>query len=192
MIRPSRANEPAARGAGGEITLRRADKADMARISAIYGHFVAAETASFELEPPNAREMARRWRSLADAGYPYIVAVSEGVVAGYAHVGPYRARPAYGSTVESTVYVAPEWQRRGIGRRLLARLIEQATAMGFRQMIAIIGGSEHLASIELHRGQGFRHVGTLRAVGYKHGRWLDSVLMQRPLGPAAATPPERG
>lgn len=173
----------------GDITIRAATEADMARICAIYGHSVATETASFELEPPGEQEMARRWRALADAGYPYIVAISRGSVAGYAYAGPYRSRPAYRHAVECTVYVAPEAQRSGIGRRLLERLIEEAEACGFRQMIAIIGGSEHRASIELHRALGFALVGTLRAVGRKHDAWLDTVLMQRALGDGNATPP---
>ncbi len=174
-----------------DITVRPATEADMVRISAIYGHSVATETASFELEPPDRRELERRWRALTDAGYPYIVAVDEGDVVGYAYVGPYRPRPAYRNTVENTVYVAREAQRRGIGRLLLERLIEEAESVGFRQMIAVIGGSEHVASIELHRKLGFTLVGTLSAVGYKHATWLDTVLMQRALGPAASAPPER-
>ncbi|MGI9385516.1 MAG: GNAT family N-acetyltransferase [Methyloligellaceae bacterium] len=175
----------------GEITIREAMEADMARISAIYGRSVETETASFELEPPDEREMAKRWRALVDAGYPYIVAADQGAVVGYAYVGPYRSRPAYRHVVECTVYIAPEVQRRGVGRRLLQELIEQTEACGFRQMIAIVGGSEHRASIEFHRALGFDVVGTLRAVGHKHGTWLDTVFLQRALGAGSTTPPER-
>lgn len=174
----------------GQITIRTAVRADMARISAIYGHWVENGTASFELEAPDEREMVRRWQALVDGGYPYIVAADGEAVAGYAYAGPYRARPGYRFTVECAVYIAPEQQRRGVGRRLLERLIEAAEARGFRQMIAIVGGSEHHASIELHRAVGFDVIGTLRGVGRKHGGWLDSVLMQRALGSGSATPPE--
>jgi L-amino acid N-acyltransferase YncA len=134
--------------------------------------------------------MARRMNELMGKGFPYIVEEIEGELAGYAYVGPYRARPAYRFTVEDTVYIAPDMQRRGLGRVLLAALIEAAAAAGYRQMIAVIGDStEQAASIGLHEALGFRHVGVLQDVGYKHGRWLDSVLMQRALGPGATTNP---
>jgi phosphinothricin acetyltransferase len=173
------------------ITLRPARLADIAAITRIYAHAVAHGTASFELEPPDEAEMARRQRTLLEAGYPYIVAEMDGAVSGYAYAGPYRARPAYKWCVENSVYVAPEFQRRGIGKVLLLRLIEEAEQSGFRQMIAVIGDSAQTASIAVHRAAGFTMVGTLRSVGFKFGQWLDTPLMQRPLGAGDTTLPEK-
>jgi phosphinothricin acetyltransferase len=153
---------------------------DLAVITGIYDHAVRHGTASFELEPPDEKEMTRRFGTLRDGGYPYLVAEIEGEIAGYAYAGPYRARPAYHWTVEDSIYVAPRSHRRGVGRALIERLIAEAEAAGFRQMIAVIGDSANAGSIELHRGAGFRMVGTFDNVGFKFGRWLDSVLMQRP------------
>jgi phosphinothricin acetyltransferase len=146
--------------------------------------------ASFELEPPSLDEMARRYSSLAAAGYPYVVAhdANERVV-GYAYASAYRSRPAYRHAVEDSIYVAPDASGQGVGRRLLAALIDLCVARGDRQMIAIIGGSDNAASIALHARLGFVEAGRLHAVGRKFGRWIDSVLMQRPLGEAALTPP---
>jgi L-amino acid N-acyltransferase YncA len=123
--------------------------------------------------------MVRRQRTIIEAGYPYLVAQAEGAVLGYAYAGPYRARPGYRWSVENSVYVAVEALRRGIGRALLDALVAEAERRGFRQMIAVIGDSVQTPSIALHRAAGFRLVGTLEAVGFKHGRWLDTVLMQR-------------
>jgi len=162
---------------------------DLAVITGIYDHAVRHGTASFELEPPDEKEMTRRFGTLRDGGYPYLVAEIEGEIAGYAYAGPYRARPAYHWTVEDSIYVAPRSHRRGVGRALIERLIAEAEAAGFRQMIAVIGDSANAGSIELHRGAGFRMVGTFDNVGFKFGRWLDSVLMQRPLGAGATTDP---
>ncbi|MGE5536293.1 MAG: N-acetyltransferase family protein, partial [Acidobacteriota bacterium] len=120
---------------------------------------------------------------------PYIVAEIDGAVAGYAYASLYRTRPAYRFTVENSVYVAPELHRRGIGRKLLEQLIEECTARGFRQMIAVIGDSNQAASIALHKACGFEPVGTLKNIGYKFDRWLDTPLMQRALGPGATTKP---
>jgi L-amino acid N-acyltransferase YncA len=171
------------------ITLRPAAAADLVAITAIYAHAVRHGTASFEIEPPDETEMTRRWRTLVDKGYPYIVAEVAGGIAGYAYAGPYRARPAYHWSVEDSIYVAPAEQRRGVGGALLARLIDEAEQRGFRQMIAVIGDSQQVPSIELHRAAGFRLIGTIENVGFKFGRWLDSVLMQRALGPGATTLP---
>jgi phosphinothricin acetyltransferase len=147
-------------------------------------------TASFELEPPDETEMARRQRTLIDGGFPYLVAERGGALVGYAYAGLYRVRPAYRYTVEDSVYVAPEAHRQGVGRALLDALIARCTDAGFRQMIAVIGDSTlQAASINLHAAAGFRLIGTLDAVGYKHGRWLDSVYMQRALGAGGAAPP---
>jgi len=171
------------------ISIRDADLTDIPAITHIYAHAVRNGTASFELDPPDEAEMARRWCALRAGGYPYFVAVRDGAVAGYAYAGPYRARPAYRWSVEDSIYIDPAAQRRGIGRALLDRLIAEAQARGFRQMIAVIGDAAQTPSIELHRAAGFRLVGTLESVGFKFGRWLDSVLMQRALGPGATKPP---
>src|SRR5262249_38130558 len=154
-----------------------------------YAHAVRFGTASFEIEPPDEAEMTRRQRALIDNGYPYLVAESGGTVLGYAYAGPYRARPAYRFSVENSIYVAPEAHRGGVGRLLLDRLIAEAETRGYRQMIAVIGDSAQAASIGLHRAAGFRMIGNIEAVGFKHGRWLDSVLMQRALGPGDSTMP---
>ncbi len=171
------------------IPIRPAHPHDLAAITAIYDHAVRYGTASFEIEPPDEREMARRYEALRAGGYPYLVAEIGGDIAGYAYAGPYRERPAYHWCVEDSIYIAPQSQRRGIGRALLDRLIAEAEAGGFRQMIAVVGDSANTGSIELHRRAGFRMVGTFDNVGFKFGRWLDSVLMQRPLGVGATTKP---
>jgi L-amino acid N-acyltransferase YncA len=171
------------------MLLRPARPGDLAAITAIYDHAVRYGTASFELDPPDDGEMARRYESLRAGGYPYLVAEVDGAVAGYAYAGPYRARPAYHWSVEDSIYIAPNAQGRGIGRALIERLVAEAEAGGFRQMIAVIGDSANTASIELHRRAGFRLIGTFENVGFKFGRWLDSVLMQRPLGKGATVDP---
>jgi phosphinothricin acetyltransferase len=174
-----------------EFTNRAATETDIPAITAIYAEAVAKGLASFEIVPPDEREMAMRMRALVDGGFAYLVAEAEGAVLGYGYAGPYRARPGYRNTVENSIYLAAAARGRGIGGVLLRRLIEESTARGFRQMIAVIGDSENLASIRLHKAAGFTLVGTLKDVGYKHGRWLDSVLMQRGLGPGATEPPSR-
>jgi L-amino acid N-acyltransferase YncA len=171
------------------MAIRPAQPRDLAVITAIYDDAVRHGTASFELDPPDQIEMARRYEMLRAGGYPYLVAELDGDIVGYAYAGPYRARPAYRWSVEDSIYVASQAQRRGIGRALLARLLAEAEAGGFRQMIAVIGDSANTGSVELHRAAGFRLVGTFENVGFKFGRWLDSVLMQRPLGPGATTKP---
>jgi L-amino acid N-acyltransferase YncA len=172
------------------LAIRPAKTSDIPAITRIYAHAVERGTASFELTPPDEAEMARRMNDLVGNGYPYLVAEIGGVLHGYAYVGPYRPRPAYRLTVEDSVYIAPDSHRRGVGRALLAALIEVAEARSFRQMIAVIGDStKQASSIGLHAAAGFRHVGILESVGFKHGRWLDSVLMQRALGPGGKTAP---
>jgi L-amino acid N-acyltransferase YncA len=170
--------------------IRPAKISDIPAITRIYAPAVEHGTASFELDAPDEAEMARRMGELVSKGFPYIVAEIDGMLAGYAYAGPYRSRPAYRHTIENSVYIAPDIHRRGIGRALLAALIETCEARGFRQMIAVIGDStKQPASIRLHEALGFRHVGILDNVGFKHGRWLDSVLMQRELRGGAATEP---
>jgi phosphinothricin acetyltransferase len=173
------------------IEIRPATPEDIEGVHAIYAHEVARGTASFELVPPDIEEIRRRFQSLKDGGYPYLVAVGENdAVVGYAYAGPYRTRPGYRFSVENSVYVAEGAQRRGIATRLLDAIITECELLGFRQMVAIIGDSAHLASIELHRKAGFRLVGNIENVGYKFERWLDSVIMQRALGPGATTAPD--
>ena len=170
--------------------VRPAAPADIPAITRIYAHAVRHGTASFELDPPDEAEMLRRQRTLLDAGYPYLVAESDGAVAGYAYAGPYRARPAYRFSVENSIYIAPDMHRRGIGRVLLERLIAECETRGYRLMIAVIGDSAQTPSIELHRAAGFKLVGALEGVGYKFDRWLDTVLMQRALGKGRSAPPD--
>jgi L-amino acid N-acyltransferase YncA len=160
--------------------IRAATEADIPVITAIYAHAVRFGTATFEIDPPGDAEMARRLRDLA--GFPYLVAEFDGRVRGYAYAARYRTRIAYRYTLEDSIYIDPEFHRRGMGRLLLDRLISESAERGFRQMVAVIGDSAQVASIALHCAAGFRMVGTLDAVGYKFGRWLDTVLMQRPLG----------
>jgi len=171
------------------VTIRPATPADIPAITRIYEHAVRHGTASFELEAPDEAEMLRRMRALVDGGFPYIAAEVDGLLAGYAYAGPYRPRRAYRFSVEDSIYIDPGAQRRGVGRALLAHLIEACERRGFRQMVAVIGDSAQTPSIELHRALGFRMVGTVENVGYKFGRWLDSVNMQRALGPGATTKP---
>jgi phosphinothricin acetyltransferase len=181
--------ETADRTSMSEISVRTAATDDLAAITRIYAHAVRHGTASFEIEPPGRDEMARRFEALAAGGFPFLVADHDGAVAGYAYAGPYRGRPAYRWTVEDSIYVAADCWRRGIGRALLDRLIQDAERRGFRQMIAVIGDSHQPGSIALHAAAGFRTIGTFDSVGFKFGRWLDSVLMQRALGPGATTEP---
>jgi phosphinothricin acetyltransferase len=172
------------------MLIRTATPADIPAITRIYAQAVAHGTASFELEPPDEVEMARRMESLLAGGFPYLAAEHDGALAGYAYAGPYRARPAYRFTVENSVYVAPQFLRRGVGKALLEALIEASTEHGFRLMIAVIGDSQQAASIGVHKAAGFSHVGVLENVGYKFGRWLDTVHMQLPLGDGARTAPK--
>ena len=164
---------------------------DLPAITAIYRHHVLHGLASFEEEAPPLEEMAKRRAGYLTAGYPYIVAEAEGRVLGYAYVSAYRPRPAYRFSVENSIYIDQEARRGGIGSALLPVLIERCTALGYRQMIAVIGDIANLASIGLHAKFGFREIGTIRSVGFKHGRWVDSVLMQRELGEGDGTLPVR-
>jgi phosphinothricin acetyltransferase len=172
-----------------KIIIRPALPGDIGAITRIYADAVLHGTASFEIEPPDEAEMLRRQNTLLSNGYPYFAAEIEGRVAGYAYAGPYRARPAYRWSVEDSVYVAPQMHRKGIGALLLRALIAASEQRGYRQMIAVIGDSAQTASIAVHERAGFRHIGTLRSVGFKHGKWLDTVLMQRALGQGDTSSP---
>lgn len=173
------------------ISIRPARPDDLTRITAIYAHAVTSGTASYELEPPSQDEMAARFGVLEAGGFPYLVAEDRGAVAGYAYAGPFRPRRAYRFMVEDSIYIAPDAQGRGLGRLLLARLVEECTTLGFRQITAVIGdGARNLASVRLHERAGFRHAGTLEGSGYKHGRWLDTVFMQLALNGGAGAPPD--
>lgn len=172
-----------------DILIRAADLNDVSAITRIYDHAVRHGTASFEIEPPDEAEMERRLRPLMDGGYPCLVAEEGTDVVGFAYAAPYRPRLAYRWSVEDSVYIAPDFHRHGVGRALLARLIADCEARGFRQMIAVIGDSAQAPSIALHRALGFHNVGTIENVGFKFGRWLDTVVMQRPLGKGAASAP---
>ncbi len=174
-----------------ELTLRDARESDMPAVQAIYAHHVIHGTASFELEPPTLEQMLQRRADICANGLPYLVAERDGEVVGYAYATPYRPRPAYRFTVEDSVYVREGMAGFGIGHALLAAVIQHCTASGRRQMVAIIGNSENSASIRLHTRLGFRQVGVFESVGFKHGRWLDTVIMQRELGEGASTTPDR-
>lgn len=160
------------------LIVRDAAAADIAAITAIYRHHVVHGVASFETDPPDETEMTRRYAGVVSADLPFLVAEREGLVIGYAYVGPYRTRPAYRNSVENSVYVHADHHGLGAGKALMAELIVRCRAAGRRQMNAIIGDSANTASIRLHETFGFRNVGTLTDVGFKHGRWLDSVIMQ--------------
>ncbi|MEK0082221.1 N-acetyltransferase family protein [Benzoatithermus flavus] len=164
-----------------EIRLRPAEPADLPAIHAIYAPEVLEGTATFELEPPDVEELGRRLAKVRALGLPWLVAELEGKVAGYAYAAPHRDRPAYRFTMEDSVYIARPARGRGIGRALLAAVVEESRRAGIRQMVAVIGDSANAGSIALHAACGFVHAGTLRAVGYKFGRWIDTILMQRAL-----------
>ena len=166
-------------------------EADMQAITEIYRYHVLHGLASFENEPPSLADMCRRRADVLAKGLPYVVADIDGMIGGYAYAGTYRPRAAYRDTVENSVYLRHDLARRGIGRELLDALIRECEARDLRQMIAVIGDSGNIASIRLHERCGFRLAGTLFGVGYKHGTWLDSVLMQRTLGAGETTPPGR-
>lgn len=169
--------------------VRPAKPGDLPAITAIYRPAVLTGTATFETEPPDEAEMAARFAQITGAGHPYLVAEEAGEVVGYAYASWFRTRPAYRFTVEDSIYLSASAQGRGIGRRLLAELVTSCEAHGFRQMVAVIGDSGNIGSIALHRALGFQMCGTLPSTGFKVGRWLDTVLMQRALGEGAHSHP---
>jgi L-amino acid N-acyltransferase YncA len=172
-----------------DVEIRVASATDLPAITEIYRHAVLFGTATFELDPPDVAEMTRRFEALTSGGFPYLVAAQDGRAVGYAYAGPYRPRPAYRFTVEDSIYLAPAVQHRGVGTALLRRLIEQSEARGYRQMIGIVGDSTNAGSIGVHHKCGFQMLGTHPNVGFKFGRWLDIVMMQRALGDGANTLP---
>ncbi len=171
------------------MIIRPVTDADLEVVTAIYGHHVLHGLGTFEETPPAVEEMARRIATVSSHGLPYLVAEDGGVL-GFAYAGPFRPRAAYRFTVEDSVYVAPEAAGKGVGRALMARLIELCEAKGLRQMIAVIGDSGNAASIGLHQAMGFEMRGTAAGAGYKHGRWVDIVWMQRALNGGGATAPD--
>src|SRR3984885_1999482 len=171
------------------LEIRPPTAADLPATTGIYEHAVLSGTATFELIPPDLAGMTRGFATLMEGGYPYFVAALDGRVVGYAYAGAYRPRPAYRFTVENSVYLEPAIHRRGIGLQLLQRLIVESEAHGYRQMIAVIGDSANAGSIGVHTRCGFQMIGTHPAVGFKFGRWLDTVMMQLALGEGANTLP---
>ena len=171
------------------VEIRPAKPDDLAAVHAIYSHHVLKGLASFEEVPPAREEIVRRYQDVTSSGLPWIVAQYGDRIAGYGYCALYRTRSAYRYSLEDSIYVHHEMHGRGIGSALLAELIRLCEAAGYRQLIAVIGDSAHAASINLHAAAGFVRVGTLRSVGFKFGRWVDSVIMQRPLGRGDATTP---
>ena len=172
--------------------VRPSTPADLEALRNIYAHAVTQGTGTFELEVPDAAEMSRRRDDVLSKGLPWLVAEAHGSVLGYAYASPFRPRPAYRFSVEDSVYLHPDAQGRGIGRTLLAELVARCQMAGARQMLAVIGDSDNLGSIGVHRALGFERCGLLQAVGWKFGRWLDVVLMQRALGAGAHSAAQDG
>jgi L-amino acid N-acyltransferase YncA len=172
-----------------ELIVRSSTDADVVRCAEIYCHHVLHGTASFEVDPPDLGEMKKRRGAVLDLGLPHLVAERDGRVMGYAYAGSWRPRPAYRHSVEDSIYIDKDAVGQGVGKLLLPALIHECTERGKRQMVAVIGDSAQIASIRLHASCGFEMTGTLKSIGFKFGRWLDSVLMQRPLGNGDGAPP---
>jgi phosphinothricin acetyltransferase len=171
------------------ITLRDAAEGDVPEIQRIYAHHVLHGLGTFEETPPTVEEMTARFRAVRAGGHPYIVAERDGRIAGYAYAAPFRPRAAYRFCLEDSIYVAPEATGQGVGRALLRELIRKAEAFGCRQLVAVIGDSGNAGSIGVHKALGFQPSGVLKSVGFKHGRWVDVVMMQLPLGGGDTTLP---
>ena len=171
------------------VAIRPATPEDLQAVHAIYAHHVLKGLASFEEVPPPRDEIARRHKEVTGSGLPWIVAQYGDAVVGYGYCALYRTRSAYRYSLEDSIYVRHDMHGQGIGKLLLAELIRRCEGLGYRQLIAVIGDSAHAASIKLHASAGFLRVGTLRSVGFKFGRWVDSVIMQRPLGPGDGAKP---
>jgi L-amino acid N-acyltransferase YncA len=173
-----------------DYSIRAAVPDDLAQVHQIYSYYVLNELATFEETPPTIEELVSRHASIVGAGLPYLVTCSDGTITGYAYATLYRPRPAYRYTVEDSVYVRPGFHGRGIGSSLLQFLIQRCEVCNARQMVAVIGNRENIASIALHRRLGFHEVGILQSVGFKLGRWVDTVVMQRPLGLGDSVTPD--
>ena len=171
------------------IVVRPSTEADVPAMLAIYSHHIQRGLGDYEFEPLNPEDLKRRRKNMLSRRFPHLVAERDGVVLGYAYAVPFRKRPAYRYAVKHSIYVHQDHLHAGIGRQLLPALIEASAAAGFRQMIAYIDAG-NLPSIQLHEACGFQRVGVLPCVGFKFGRWADSLLMQRPLGPGSATLPD--
>ncbi len=178
--------------ASGGVVIRPCQAGDIPAVAAIYAHAVEHGTGTFELDAPDATEMQRRHADVLAKGLPWLVAEQQGEVRGYAYANAFRPRPAYRFFLEDSIYLSPDAQGQGLGRLLLAELVARCTALGARQLLAVIGDSANQASIGVHRSCGFEHTGILRHSGWKFDRWLDVVLMQRALGPGAESPPGGG
>ena len=174
---------------GDGVIIRSSRVEDVPRFAAIYAHHVLNGLASFEEVPPEPQEIARRRGDILARGLPYLAAEADGKVLGYCYAGPFRPRVAYRYTLEDSIYIDPAAVGRGIGRKLLSGVLARCEELGYRQMVAVIGGRETIPSIRLHAALGFTEIGLLTGVGFKFGRWVDSVLMQRALGPGTDTPP---
>ena len=172
-----------------KVRVRPAVEADIPAVQEVYSHFVRLTTASFEEDPPTVAEMTARWQRVQARGLPYLVAVKGNKVVGFAYAAPFRERSGYRYTIEDSVYVAEDYLGRGVGNALMTELIARCTALGFRQMIAVIGDSTNAASLALHSRHGFFVVGALSSACFKFGRWVDAVLMQRILGEGDTTIP---
>jgi L-amino acid N-acyltransferase YncA len=173
------------------IIIRACEERDIPAITAIYRREVNELTATFELDAPDEAEMQARRAAILKNGYPYLVAERDGVLLGYAYANLYRARPAYRFTTENSIYIAEGAQGTGIGTALVKALITECEARDFRQMVAVIGGSENVGSIRLHSKLGFEMIGVIKGSGWKFGRWIDTVLMQLELGSGANAPPQK-
>ncbi len=171
------------------MQIRDATPGDIAAVQAIYEHHVRHGLGTFETAPPGVEEMQRRYAQVTGDGFPYLVAEEPGRILGYAYANHFRTRAAYRHTVEDSIYIAADAMGRGVGTGLLNALVERCTALGLRQMLAVIGDSGNAASIGVHRRCGFEHTGVMKAVGRKFDRWVDVVIMQRALGPGSSTPP---
>jgi len=171
------------------ITIRNAEADDFEDIARIYGDEVLHGFATFETEQPSAEVLSERWQSLASKGFPYLVATNDNTVVGYTYAGPYRTRISYRYSIESSIYVAKDVRGQGIGKQLMVALLDRCEQGPWRQMIAIVGDSRNKGSIALHESLGFRVLGTIEAVGFKHNQWVDTVFTQRALGEGSASKP---
>lgn len=171
------------------MIVRDALESDAEALAAIYGHHVLHGFGTFEETPPSPAEMAARRAAIVERGLPYLVAEAEGRILGFAYAGPFRPRAAYRYTVEDSVYIAPDAVGKGVGKAVLGAVLTSCEAIGMRQVVAVIGDSGNAASIGLHRALGFQHAGVGKGFGFKHGRWVDIVWMQKPLNGGESTEP---